>query len=275
MTIDELESISNEIKTNSETFFTNLEAHKMGYDTPLKHILSNYNQNIIINHSITNRNDILLPLISKYGLLTKKYNNIPPSINPSLYYENVVFEDIDKSNLNNYLSVFNMLTDKCQQKCYSMLGKENMSYVYTNNIEIPIKYINPEIKLSYIRHMLNKPSLNEFLVTLNDSTYIYRHYSLLKCEVVDRYLMANITYFNDRTVDNLVNNGIHISTIYKYHKDISFKYILNHIKTISDLKMILNDIPEKISIEQLEMLYDKFPKFKYVIDKCIIRKINE
>jgi hypothetical protein len=275
MTTIEIQLTLKHLEENFNTFFTDMEAYKLGYKTDLENIFKVFNINNVIKYCIVHNHPLLSELIARFGKLTQPYEDYPIICHLDMYDDNVILNDISKSNLNNYLNMYFMLPDKCRLKCLTMLSKDNINTLTTNKIDVPPKYVNDDIKLLYTRWRLTQPKALEYLVGLNDAVFVYKNYNMLKHDVVDSYLMMNITYFNDSTVTNLLASNIPLKVIYKYHKDRSFKYILEHIKTIDDLKMILRNLPNNLSIEVYEELYKKFPMFKDVLDHFIIIKIKE
>jgi len=270
-----LDKITSLISEDEDKFYTNLAAHKSGFDTDYKEIISKYllHKDIVKEHIFKQKPHLAKGFVKSEGKLDKFINHIPVVHNLDLYDDSVIRADLNSNNLHLYAQKFNILSDLTKEKFYLLIELSNISVVINNDLRIPVKYLKPNCTILYINYMANKPDFEDFLSQFDNSKYILQNYHHLKHPNITSYVMRYVTMITKESLENLINVGFTLRDILT-HRPQFLPLSLDYINTIDDLKIVLKCVDTTTSVEVINHLYTKLPHFKTIIDERIKRLMN-
>lgn len=273
---EELELITKLLHDNSDKFYMNLSAYKMGFKIPEATLFSKYNlfKKQVLTHITTQKPHLLKAFVSYEGKLKENLTNIQPERNFELFDESVHLQNISKNNLRQYLDHWSIISDNLKKKIYNILDLDTFNLIVDYDIRVPVPYIKESYLLLYINVMSGKPDFEMFLDEFDNSQFILANYRKISCPRVEAYIMKHVTIFNDDVYKSLLTFGLPLKVILKYRPQF-LTFALQHINTIEELKVVLDNINATTSLKLLNDLIDRFPHFKDVILMRINTLVNK
>ena len=270
MTNIELTQITQLLHTDPNKFYTDLSAHKLGFDTQHSYIFNVYlnNNNKLLEHISQFHPNLLKQYVKYEGKLTKKLNNIEVFYNYELYDDIIIKEDLKPDKMHLYVKILNHLSVDLQNLFYSMINLQNYTLILNYDLIIPINLLKDEYLVMYINYMKNNNNFEDFLVDLNRGVFLLDNYHLLACESVDKYILKNITIINETSIKSLLSKGMKIQSILKY-KPQSLLYLVDYVTTLRDFKAVLSVINLDTDISIIDKIITKFPLYKNIIDNTL------
>lgn len=270
MTNIELTQITQLLHKDPNKFYTDLSAYNKGFVTPNNHIFSQYKlYNREILQYITTQTPHLLEHYVRYeGKLTTKHHNIDVYYNLHLYSDAVINEDITYDRIHLYGQVMDKLSEDNRKKIYSHLDLKSYTIILNNDITVPIQHLKEEYLVLYINYMSDRPNFEQFLIELNRADFIIEHYKLVANETIDKYIMKNVTIINENVINSLLTIGMKATSIVQYNPK-TLHYIVPYINTIDELRIMIRAINGETRVETIELIIEKFPYVKGIIESRI------
>lgn len=270
MTNIELTQLTQLLHNDPNKFYTDLSAHNKGYTTQHSHIFSHYNlyKSTILEYISKQVPHLLEHYVRYEGKLTQKIDNIDVYYNLNLYDDKVISQDITKDRLHLYTKVLHQLSDDNKTSLYDKIDISNYILVLNNDLIVPIRHLKEEYLVLYINYMSTKSNFESFLVELNRADFIIEHYSLLKNDVIDKYIMKNVTIINENVVKSLIHIGLSVSAIIKYNPK-TLHYIVPYINTLDEVKYMMSVINSSTKMDTITLILDTFPQISGIIERKI------
>lgn len=275
MTNIELTQITQLLHNNPDKFYTDLAAHKKGYTTEHRQLFSMYNLSKphIIEYISSQTPHLLQHYVRNEGKLKEKIGNIDIFYNYHLYDEDVIYRDITKERLHLYVKIINELSDRLKTRIYELLDKTHFTLILNHDLIIPTHYLKEEYLIMYINYVSSMPNFEAFLLDLNKPVFIFDNYQYISNEIVDKYIMKNVTIVNENVLKSLLYTGLTIKSILKYNNKF-LTCIIPYINTLDEFKILLDSIQKDTSMEDIGKIIGKFPYMRSIIERAIEQKIK-
>lgn len=268
MTNIELSQITQLLHNNSDKFYTDLSAHNCGFITDHKQLFSMYNlkKPTFLEHISKQVPHLLKEYVRFEGKLKTKIQSVDVYYNYELYEDNVISDDMVIEKMHLYARIVNNLSETLQEQFYTQLSIKNYTLILNFDLTVPIKYLKEEYLVLYINYMSDKPNFGDFLVDLNKGSFIIDNYKNISNEIIDIYIMRNITIINEQTTKSLLTIGLSVKSIIKYNPEF-LPYIIPYINNVDEFRIMLDSITVKTSLKVVEKIINHFPLFKSTIEK--------
>jgi hypothetical protein len=262
---------------NPFEFYTGLSAYKKGFSTTNKNLYSLYclyNEDVL-NHIIKQTPHLLEHYTNFEGKL-KKDIGINISRNIKLFCDTIIREDIKEDTLSTYALVFNDMSKELKNKFYSLINNNNLKIIKSHKMILPNQYIKEEFLLPYTNYIACTEHYLNFLQSYDNAVFFFNNFERvtpINREILEIYLLNNITIISKESAMSMFERGISISTIIVY-KPALIKYLLKEINTLGEFKLLLNTLNYDTDINLIKDIKDNFPDYKKVIDDRLTDIIN-
>jgi hypothetical protein len=277
MNNQDLTKIIDLLHNNSDSFYTGLSAYKRGFKTDLDKYYSLYSlyKEDVLNHIAKQTPHLLIPYTKFEGKLNKTFDIIV-SRNVNLFSDDVIINDINKDNLSKYFLVINHLSQIVIEKVYSLIDKDNLHLIKKHNILLPNRYIKESFLIPYTNYLAGTNNYYQFLASYDQAVFYFNNFSEISPinkEVMEKYLLDNITIICKESAENFYNKGISLTSIIKYKPKLVM-FLFDKVNTLGEFKLILRNLNIHTSMEFIIELKKTFPKFEKLIDDRLEVIIN-